>query len=595
MTRTPETLTAVQRAEQLRAQGVILGLNDMSKKNPTESARSALLNGLNLDQASASAGLDPRLEVDGSLSILRIDDIEPYDHNPRHSPNPRYSDLKESIRAQGITNPITVTRRPGEAKYFPFGGGNTRLQIAKELYAEGDKRFATLQVLIKAFPGDAKVIAAHLAENANRGETTFWDNAQGVVAFKNEWEAENEEPIAGAELHEQLRAAGINFGIKMVQNFLFAVEFLDPVGPWLRAKEVNELIRPRLGCYIELAARLNKPRAVSDLREVLQTQAADLYALIERNRNTDPADRVPVELDAQRLVQDAAVAIAKGLEMSVARMQSLADVLQARPRIAATELLALDTSVPKAASKGSSGSNSTNDIEADAMAAPPVQQQLGPLMGVIAGTDTHSAQVNSPAPNSLDQDQDGGALTSAQAQFNELVRLLESLNAIVPIDDCIKTVPEMPFGYFVELPELEVAFEDAALTDLRVALLWFLMICSGQTTNAVYQSVRTNDYVATTRWATALERGPRAMREALNAIFGDHLAMSGGSQHPDDPSRIAFEILLASKTLWMLLMHAQIGPLLIRMLGLMQRMQQFQSISYDAGHLELSSWDDSML
>lgn len=195
--KTPETLTAVARAATLARNNGGASLPSLSPK-PAMPSRTEIRNAAVADQARANLGqmgrpnrpmspmpsLDPHADVDDSFSILPIGEIEPYQHNPRTGVNPRYEDIRASIIADGITNPLTVTRRPNSSKYHPYGGGNTRLVIAKELQANGDSRFNTLKVIVKAWPGDANVISAHLAENENRGDISFWEKAQGVAEFK---------------------------------------------------------------------------------------------------------------------------------------------------------------------------------------------------------------------------------------------------------------------------------------------------------------------------------------------------------------------------------------------------------------------------
>ena len=44
---------------------------------------------------------------------LNVDDIRPYENNPRRSANVKFDDIKESIRTSGLRSPLTVTRRPG--------------------------------------------------------------------------------------------------------------------------------------------------------------------------------------------------------------------------------------------------------------------------------------------------------------------------------------------------------------------------------------------------------------------------------------------------------------------------------------------------
>ncbi len=247
--RTPETLTAAQRAARLKLIGrdsdgevdaPTTKESSLSSKN--DRYRDQARESLNLGTPrNATANLDPKAEANQSFALLNITDIEPYRYNPRTLPNPQYEQIKASIRADGITNMLTVTRAPGAAKYSPYGGGNTRLKIARELLQdEGDRRFERLHVLIIAWPGEAAVISAHLAENENRGDISFWEKAKGVAAFKREFELASGRALASNELNKELKQLGVNYGIKMIQNFAFAVEYLEPVGPWLKAREVNE-------------------------------------------------------------------------------------------------------------------------------------------------------------------------------------------------------------------------------------------------------------------------------------------------------------------------------------------------------------------
>ena len=67
---------------------------------------------------------EPRAECHVELTI---DEIRPYEHNPRRANNAKFDDIKESIRTSGLRSPLTVTRRPSEAHFIVDAGGNTRL------------------------------------------------------------------------------------------------------------------------------------------------------------------------------------------------------------------------------------------------------------------------------------------------------------------------------------------------------------------------------------------------------------------------------------------------------------------------------------
>ena len=122
---------------------------------------------------------------------LSLEDIQPYEHNPRRSTNPQFDDIKESIRTGGLRVPLTVTRRPGDEHYIVEAGGNTRLAALRQLWAETkDPRYARLTVLYRPWRSESHVLTAHLIENEQRGEMSFWDKATGIVALKARLEAE---------------------------------------------------------------------------------------------------------------------------------------------------------------------------------------------------------------------------------------------------------------------------------------------------------------------------------------------------------------------------------------------------------------------
>ena len=107
--------------------------------------------------------IDP---VEPMQMLLDVDLIQEYDKNPRRSViNESYEDIKASIRAQGIQNPITVTRRPGERLYITEAGGNTRLRATKELWQEtGDDKFRQIRVLFQPWKSESVVITKHLVD-----------------------------------------------------------------------------------------------------------------------------------------------------------------------------------------------------------------------------------------------------------------------------------------------------------------------------------------------------------------------------------------------------------------------------------------------
>ena len=97
----------------------------------------------------------PRTHDAAYLSVP-IDQIRPYDADPRHGGNPEYARIKASVQANGLDQPLIITQRPGEAGYLVHSGGNTRLRILRELYQEtGDTRFAQVDCVLRPWTEEA--------------------------------------------------------------------------------------------------------------------------------------------------------------------------------------------------------------------------------------------------------------------------------------------------------------------------------------------------------------------------------------------------------------------------------------------------------
>jgi hypothetical protein len=200
-TKTPETLTAAARAAQLSISAQGQAAQSAGNKLSASDARARLA--LTTERpGNAAADLRVGDELDGSTMVLPVDAIHTYDRNPRLRENPKYLSIKESVRAQGgVTNQLTVTKRPGDAFYIPFGGGNTRVLVTQELWQETqDPKFKHLTVVYRKWRGDAANIAAHLAENNNRGDTSFWETAHGLWELKQELERELGRVLSATEL-----------------------------------------------------------------------------------------------------------------------------------------------------------------------------------------------------------------------------------------------------------------------------------------------------------------------------------------------------------------------------------------------------------
>lgn len=161
-------------------------------KRPTQDQMAELLNQPHFaDSASApvlSVSTDPILPTP---MVLEVDQVRTYDHNPRKTPNSEYQAIYESVKANGLDQVLTISRRPGDSHYMVFAGGNTRLEIVQRLWREtGDEKFRKANFLFRPWSSDLETLLAHLRENDQRGDLTFIDRAHALVELRQMLEQE---------------------------------------------------------------------------------------------------------------------------------------------------------------------------------------------------------------------------------------------------------------------------------------------------------------------------------------------------------------------------------------------------------------------
>lgn len=167
--------------------------------------------------------------------VVTLDELRPYDHDPRVTRNPAYDDIKSSIRTRGLDAPPAITRRPGQAFYIIRNGGNTRLAILRELWAETkDERFFRIPCVFRPWPerGDIVVLTGHLAENELRGGLTFIERALGIEQAREFYEQESgQQPLSQSELARRLAADGFAVPQPHISRMQDTVRYLLPAIP----------------------------------------------------------------------------------------------------------------------------------------------------------------------------------------------------------------------------------------------------------------------------------------------------------------------------------------------------------------------------
>lgn len=163
--------------------------------------------------------------------LVTLEELRPYEHNPRFIRNPLYDDIKASIRERGLDQPPPITRRPGETYFIIRNGGNTRLAILGELWQETrDERFFRIHCLFRPWTNEITALLGHLAESDLHGQLTFIERALAVAKLKTMLEAEGT-VLSQRELARHLAAGGYPISQPHISRMLDTLEHLLPAIP----------------------------------------------------------------------------------------------------------------------------------------------------------------------------------------------------------------------------------------------------------------------------------------------------------------------------------------------------------------------------
>lgn len=203
-----------------------------AKSLDTETVKGKLLQGAFMSKGPAMSQLsDP---IADTPMVITLDQLRPYEHNPRLNRNPLFDQIKASILNRGLEAPPPITRRPGEEHYIIRNGGNTRLAILNELWAETrDERFLRIHCLFRPWPerGDIVALTGHLAENDMHGELTFVERALGIEQAREFYERETGQPVSQRELARLLAADGYPVSQPHISKMQDTVQHLLPAIP----------------------------------------------------------------------------------------------------------------------------------------------------------------------------------------------------------------------------------------------------------------------------------------------------------------------------------------------------------------------------
>lgn len=203
----------------------------MADLTPDDMTAKLLAEGFQRQSPAAKALSDP---IADTPMVITLDELRPYELDPRLTRNPLYDDIKASIHERGLDAPPPITRRPGADHYIIRNGGNTRLAILRELWSETkDERFFRIACLFRPWPERGEIVAltGHLAENELHGGLTFIERALGVEKARELYEQETGKPLSQSELARRLAADGYPVQQSHISRMQDTVRYLLPAIP----------------------------------------------------------------------------------------------------------------------------------------------------------------------------------------------------------------------------------------------------------------------------------------------------------------------------------------------------------------------------
>ncbi|MBL1259989.1 MAG: hypothetical protein COB33_005595 [Thiotrichaceae bacterium] len=417
--------------------------------------------------------------------VLSLDQVKPYDRNPRRERNPRYDEIKDSIQAQGgLNNPLTVTRRSGEKRYMVESGGNTRLQILNELYEETAREiFNQIHVLFRPWKSETHVLTAHLIENDKRGDMLLIDKALGIRELRELYEAEDGgESYSIRNLYDRLKKEGYATNKDLLTKMNYAIDVLLPVIPEALRAGIG---RPQI-------ARIRK------IEKAFQTYWAEISeqgtALFDELFQDCLAENNRPEWDADALRQTLEERISELLDLPVRAMRLDIDALLSGREIEITpppEEMPWpqpETLIQTANTKSDDPAIETTPESLTV--SPPTE----PVATTLETTSTETpSQLASPTTETFDDLDDGesgeisgfGIADLRQSAYETAYQLATHYQ----LEQCVTPSSDWGLGFLIDLPEHPLIDENTSKQDakqrwhqmVRQWVWWLLYICSEET------------------------------------------------------------------------------------------------------------------
>lgn len=324
----------------------------MADLTPADMASKLLAEGFQRQGPAARSLNDP---IADTPMVVTLDELRPYELDPRITRNPLYDEIKASIRERGLDAPPPITRRPDADHYIIRNGGNTRLAILRELWSETkDERFFRISCLFRPWPQRGEIIAltGHLTENELHGGLTFIERALGIEKARELYEDESGKSLSQSELARRLASDGYPIQQSHISRMQDTVRYLLPAIPNILYGGLGRHQAERLAVLRKAAEWAWETRAQG---KTLPTDFTNLFHEVLAQFDAQPdvfsAQRVQDELIGQ--MSELLGIDYNALELDIVNVESRQRAVNSPPTLVAESSLHPPSSIPAPASQSS--------------------------------------------------------------------------------------------------------------------------------------------------------------------------------------------------------------------------------------------------
>lgn len=422
------------------------------------------------EQTDMNIGQSGFKPFNGLSMQVSIDEIDFFEKNPRHSHDPEmYAQIKESIRASGVQQPVHITKRPNANKYVLAQGGNTRLKIVKELYEEtGESRFSQMPCIYTEYTNDENILIAHLIENEQRADMSFWDKVSAYAELRDLFQQQSGKELSARALEPVFKEHGISLSYSKLAMYFFAANSLFGLGTFCNSLSLQKSNSLR--------------QQFNDLKQTAKSVDTDNEALFdmfweESMFAWSAAQTEDAELDIASIQTFVAKRFASTFQIAPDNDEDATDAT-ALPSHQQSEIDSSVEPVSKPAATERSEIAANSDDQKPTTTVKPVRPTPEHQ------SDSADRRPVAPADGPIIQESFAVSDRTRSEIQQDLLLAVKRLLKTVNLEKYLLTDPYMPYGFLLELPSLNKEplasrYEDHTDEVLRYGAIYLLHPSAG--------------------------------------------------------------------------------------------------------------------